>query len=374
MLYNIQFLRFVAAMLVVLYHSAARLPANDSIFRSLFSVGEAVGFAGVDIFFVISGFIMAYTTSDHSGGGSFSLDFAKRRLARIFSGYWPFFILAVVIFSYFRAEHFATSNLFKSFFLLPQSLNLVLLEVTWTLTYELYFYLLFSLLILLFKPQNRYRITLLAFICLLSLNLYQHFIAQSFSAEHIYLQPFWIQFLSSPFLLEFFAGVLAAWWLGKKPVGLALIWVLTGSILFLIGGLINEALYSGLIAQGFHVLPRVFIYGVPAVMILVGLVRMEKSGVGAGRRAAKAQGGEVSAAARFSSITGGASYAIYLSHILILTLAWNLGFNQLVAGWSGSMIIAAYVLLMLCILGFSVLHYSFIEKPLHKLFKRLLGL
>ena len=47
MLYNIQFLRFVAAMLVVLYHSAAGLPANDSIFLPVFSAGESLGFAGV---------------------------------------------------------------------------------------------------------------------------------------------------------------------------------------------------------------------------------------------------------------------------------------------------------------------------------------
>ena len=86
MLYNIQFLRFVAAMLVVLYHSATRLPANDSVFQFIFSTGESLGFAGVDIFFVISGFIMAYTSS-HQSGLSESFDFARRRLARIFSGY-----------------------------------------------------------------------------------------------------------------------------------------------------------------------------------------------------------------------------------------------------------------------------------------------
>ncbi len=57
------------------------------------------------------------------------------------------------------------------------------------------------------------------------------------------------------------------------------------------------------------------------------------------------------APARFSAVTGGASYAIYLSHILILTVVWNTGFNQFIGAWSGSMIIAAYILLMLFILG-----------------------
>ena len=359
MLYNVQFLRFVAAMLVVLYHSAARMPANDSIFQSLFDVGEAVGFAGVDIFFVISGFIMAHTTQDQ-GGAANGLDFARRRIARIFSGYWPFFILAVVIFYNFRPEHFANANLLKSFFLWPQSLNLILLEITWTLSFEMYFYLLFSVLILLFNPQNRYRVILSATVLLLGLNLYQHFVTNSFSPENIYYLSFWPQFLGSPFLLEFFAGVLIAWWLAKKPTGPALSWMIIGCALFLAGGWINESIYSGLIEQGYHVVPRVFVYGLPACMILTGLVRMETRGL--------------RAPARFSSITGGASYAIYLSHILILSLVLNLGFNRLVSSWSGNMMIAAYIMLMLFMLGFSVLHYTILERPLHRLFKRGLGL
>lgn len=376
MLYNIQFLRFVAAMLVVLYHSATRLPANDSVFQALFSTGEALGFAGVDIFFVISGFIMAHTSSAHAGAGD-SFDFARRRLARIFSGYWPFFIFALVVFGYFRPEHFADSKLLKSFFLWPQSLNHVLLEITWTLSYELYFYLLFSLLILLSKPLNRYALVLPAFAALLVFNLYRHFVTDSFSPENIYYLAFWSQFLTSPFLLEFFGGVLVAWRVAEKPVGPALGWLLAGTVLFLAGGWINEQVYSGLIEQGFHVVPRVFVYGLPACMLVAGLVRLEKSAVG--RRASRPGNGPqqalgMQAPARFSAVTGGASYAIYLSHILILTVAWNIGFNEFIGAWPGIMQIAAYVLLMLFILGYSVLHYTWLEKPLHHLFKRWLGL
>ena len=370
MLYNIQFLRFVAAMLVVLYHSAAGLPANDSIFRPVFSAGESLGFAGVDIFFVISGFIMAHTSSHHAGAVD-SLDFARRRLARIFSGYWPFFVLAAVIFGHFRPEHFAESDLVKSFFLWPQPLNQVLLELTWTLSYELYFYLLFSLLILLSNPRNRIGIILVVFSLLLVFNLYRHFISHSFSPDNFYYLGFWPQFLTSPFLLEFFGGSMVAWWVTKRPGGPAWAWLLAGSILFLSGGWINEHQYSGLIEQGFHVVPRVMIYGLPACMLLTGLVRLE---LAATRAPAASHVRGMLAPTRFSAVTGGASYAIYLSHILILTLAWNTGFNEIVSSWSDGMIIAAYVLLMSAILGYSVLHYVFLEKPLHRLFKRWIGL
>ena len=384
MLYNIQFLRFIAAMLVVLYHSATQLPVNDSVFQAVFSAGELLGFAGVDIFFVISGFIMAHTASSDVGP-AMSFDFARRRLARIFSGYWPFFVLAVVIFGYYRAEHFAGANLLKSFFLWPQSLNHILLEITWTLSYELYFYLLFSLLILISTPRSRNSIVLLAFVFVLALSIYRHFIAHSYSPDNIYYLGFWSQFLTAPFLLEFFGGALVAGWLQKRPVGPALSWLLAGSILFLAGGWMNELVYSGMIEQGFHVVPRVFVYGLPACMLLMGLVRLERNA-----DEAKLVNGNVPASSkretglrhpvalraptRFSAVAGGASYAIYLSHVLILTVVWNSGFNQLIASWSGNMIIAAYVVLMLSILGYSMLHYVFLEKPLHQLFKKWIGL
>jgi exopolysaccharide production protein ExoZ len=374
MLYNIQFLRFVAAMLVVLYHSAAGLPASDSVFQVIFSGGRSLGFAGVDIFFVISGFIMAHTSNRHAGASD-SFEFARRRLARIFSGYWPFFIVAVIVFASFRPEHFAESNLLKSFFLWPQPLDRVLLEITWTLSYELYFYLLFSLLILFTSPRNRIGIVVLAFGALLLFNLYRHFVAESFSPDNIYYLAFWSQFLTSPFLLEFFAGSIVAWWVTRQPGGPAWSWLLTGSLLFLVGGWINESFYAGLIEQGFHVVPRVAVYGIPACMIMMGLVRLEV----AANRAALAKSGAdrtagMRAPARFSALTGGASYAIYLSHVLILTVVWNTGLNQAVASWPGHLIIGAYVLLASAIAGYSVLHYVYLEKPLHRLFKRWLGL
>jgi exopolysaccharide production protein ExoZ len=239
-------------------------------------------------------------------------------------------------------------------------LNHVLLEVTWTLSYELYFYLLFSLLIWLVKPGTRFGIVLAATLLLLIFNLYRHLIADSFGPDNIYYLSFWDQFLNSPFLLEFFCGALLAWGLAKRPDGPATSWFLAGCMLFLLAGWINVSWYSGLIEQGFHVVPRVLVFGIPACLILGGLVRMEAKGLQAPKR--------------FSVVTGGASYAIYLSHILILTVIWNIGFNELVSAWSANMLIAAYLGLILFILAFSVFHYSFLEKPLHQLFKRWLGL
>jgi len=359
---------------VVLYHCAEHMPANDSVFQAIFSASGSLGFAGVDIFFVISGFIMAHTSSGHAGAAD-SFDFARRRLARIFSGYWPFFIVAVILFASYRPEHFAESDLLKSFLLWPQPLNHVLLEVTWTLSYELYFYLLFSLLILLAGPRGRTGVILLAFGGLLLFNLYRHFVAESFSPDNIYYLSFWSQFLASPFLLEFFAGSIVSWWVVRRPTGPAWSWLLAGSLLFLAGGWVNASLYSGLIEQGFHVVPRVAVYGIPACMIMMGLVRLE---IAANHAASETTGAGrppgLRAPTRFSALTGGASYAIYLSHTLILSVVWNSGYNAVVASWHGHRIVGAFLLLASAIAGYSVLHYVYLEKPLHRLFKRWLGL
>ena len=142
------FLRFAAALAVVVYHAGKHVAATGADPGWLFRAGEAVGFAGVDVFFVISGFIMFHTTRE-SAGAAAAAEFLKRRVARIYSGYWPFFLFAALVFSRARPEHFAESNLLTSFLLWPMPLNQVLLDVSWTLSYEMYFYLLFTVLVLL---------------------------------------------------------------------------------------------------------------------------------------------------------------------------------------------------------------------------------
>jgi peptidoglycan/LPS O-acetylase OafA/YrhL len=358
MLVNIQFLRCVAAMLVVLYHTAGQVPANDHALHGLFWLGQATGFAGVDIFFVISGFIMAYTTSGE-GGGAASFDFARRRVARIYSGYWPFYALALAVFWFTRPQHVAESDLLKSFFLWPQPLNRVLLEITWTLSYELYFYLLFALLVL-FVPQRR-RLALCLAVTggVLLASVYRHFVAASFTGENLYLMPFAVDFLASPFLLEFFAGTLLAYWLARHRSGPSVAYLVAGCLLFIAGGALNHWLFQGNIEQGFHVVPRVLWFGGASVLIVTGLVRMEGRGL--------------RAPAEFSIRTGGASYAIYLSHIPLLVVIQALGLPALLQARPFGFVALAYILVMTLILALSVAHYQWLERPLHRLFKRALG-
>jgi exopolysaccharide production protein ExoZ len=132
--------------------------------------------------------------------------------------------------------------------------------------------------------------------------------------------------------------------------------LLAGMVLFIAGGLVNELWYAGLIEQGYYVFPRVIVFGIPSLLWVAGAVAVEMQGHHANRR--------------FSLLAGGASYAIYLSHVLILSLAWHLGLNTWLAGSGGIVGLLAYSLLVLLIFAISLLHYQVLEKRLHRLFKR----
>ena len=278
MFVNVQMLRFVAAMLVVFYHTAARIPESSTLSHQVFGLVETLGFAGVDIFFVISGYIMVYTTRGRAGMGQ-GQQFMRRRIARIFSGYWPFFFAAWLLFGLTRPEHLAESHLLKSFFLWPQSLNLVLLEITWTLSFEMYFYVMFALLVAFTPTRARTRVLLVVTAVLLAYNGYKHFVIAGFSPEKIYYYPFYERFLTSPFLLEFLCGALLAQWLENNRLSMSRFWLLAGALLFCAGGRVNMQVYSGLIEQGYHVFPRVLVFGIPSLLLVAGMVAVETDAV-----------------------------------------------------------------------------------------------
>jgi exopolysaccharide production protein ExoZ len=362
MLINVQLLRFAAALAVVFYHANKHLQATGADPGWLFAAGEAAGFAGVDVFFVISGFIMFYTTRQAAGAVA-AADFLKRRLARIYSGYWPFFPAAVVVFAWARPEHYAEADLPASLLLWPTPLNRVLLDVSWTLSYEMYFYLLFTLLVLLRVPSRTWLVAG-AVLLVASYNLARHFLWQDFSPERFYSHSFASHFLISPFLLEFFLGALLGALLRAEPraqgsrraFGLAALTLGAGISTFAAAGYINAHVYQGGIEQGYHVVPRVLLFGLPSALILLGLVGLERGGWVAPRR--------------FSLYTGGASYAIYLSHTIFLVASMKLGLNLALTGLPDPLVQAVFLAYCALITVFSVAWYRFAERPLHGAFKR----
>ncbi|EZP69692.1 Acyltransferase 3 [Sphingomonas paucimobilis] len=143
---SLQALRGFAAGMVVVAHSIEHAPGKsiDPVTLS--------GRFGVDIFFVISGFVILYVAGD---GRFRPFSFLNRRFWRIVPLYWALtFVvaaLAIVLPSIFRTTQFDAVYLLKSLLFIPAALPGTddwrpLFKLGWTLNYEIFFYLAVGLL------------------------------------------------------------------------------------------------------------------------------------------------------------------------------------------------------------------------------------
>lgn len=144
--FTIQYLRGFAAIMVLASHALLYPLLADNI-----GYGR-LGWLGVILFFVISGFIMVAVT----GEGRFSAtDFLRRRFIRVVPMYWGATILAAALAllapHLFKTTVYDTGQLLMSLFFVP-FYNPVshgihpLYKLGWTLNYEVFFYVCFALL------------------------------------------------------------------------------------------------------------------------------------------------------------------------------------------------------------------------------------
>jgi peptidoglycan/LPS O-acetylase OafA/YrhL len=94
---SIQALRGIAALGVVAFHSLSieqKYSNGDSLLPDFFRLGQS----GVDLFFVISGFVMVTVTKERFKINGESMRFLWGRLSRIYPTYWFYFLLVGSIF------------------------------------------------------------------------------------------------------------------------------------------------------------------------------------------------------------------------------------------------------------------------------------
>ena len=196
---NIQALRGIAALLVVGLHLI--LFGNQKYGLNAPQLNELAHLfkIGVDIFFVISGFVMIVTTSRTAKGGHSALKFIARRITRIYPVYWfvSFLLMPIFLFrpNWINSGDSIASSLLHSFLLFPHE-GTPLLMVGWTLEYEMFFYIVYALSLLIFPARWR-----LHFLALWALSGVGIGLVYSFSAPLA-------QLATSPFLLEFLAGAI----------------------------------------------------------------------------------------------------------------------------------------------------------------------
>lgn len=151
----IQYLRGYAALMVVLDHAMLRLAHADARFAHLANYAGDLGAMGVQIFFVISGYIMVAIAHDQFGKPGATGRFWLARLTRIAPLYYIATAIALVMPVWLGGRVFAFPDILKSLLFIAtdarpdENALLPILGVGWTLNYEMFFYLLFGLGLLL---------------------------------------------------------------------------------------------------------------------------------------------------------------------------------------------------------------------------------
>ena len=141
----LQAMRGVAALAVVMTHARFQLQNTPMWGAADRWLGPAE--SGVDLFFVISGFVMVYTTRNDPGGLRSAKSFAIKRLSRV----WPAYAVITIVAALLNhgASLFSDTtyqcDILKSLFFIPTSYGQLygrpILVQGWTLNFEMYFYL-----------------------------------------------------------------------------------------------------------------------------------------------------------------------------------------------------------------------------------------
>jgi exopolysaccharide production protein ExoZ len=339
---SIQYLRAAAALMVVFDHGWEQLPWFQEQFPYY------IGRAGVDIFFVISGFVMVYVTKS----GARPIDFLRSRIIRVVPLYWILTCATAVLLiwtpSLFRLNTFTINHFLLSLFFIAHSSPsepdqfLPMIKLGWTLNYEMFFYVIFALAIAV-SPRQRIALTTGIMILLVTIGAV---IGHSESPV--------VNFYTSGIILEFVFGMfLARLYLAGN---MAKLWWPYG---YITGTLGLAGLYIGAHYYDSEFLPRVIFFGIPALAVVAGSLMIESSTTIAVRQP--------------FLLLGDASYSIYLCHmfpIAILRMLWR-SLDLPMNGW-----VATTVFMSACILvgsGAGLLCYILLEKPILTLMRRALA-
>jgi exopolysaccharide production protein ExoZ len=334
---SIQILRALAATLVVVGHAF-----HDSIYIADKTGQPPIEFPyfdwgfGVDIFFVISGFIMIYTTADSFGRAGAASTFIERRFVRIAPLYWLMtgliIVVAAIVPKYLNVPIENWRSIVTSYLFVPDIRGngevRPILAAGWTLNYEMFFYAIFACCLML--PLRR-GVLLLGGL----------FTALAILGSTVTLPGLALPFWANSIILEFVLGIV---------IGLACLsrWSLSAkTALTLTAIAILLAIAGGPIWGCNQILPRFVCAGFPAALLVT----------------AAALWPALSPTRLVAALVavGDASYSLYLTHPFVLRPLRNIW----IALHGGSLPLGLYVIacVVVAVTG-AIVIYRLIEKPL----------
>lgn len=344
----IQALRGIAALMVVFVHSRFILEGDPA--------GKAVAdhvlmpmAMGVDLFFLISGFLMVLTTESFDGSKTYAWQFLAKRIARV----WPVYVIAsliVIPLEHHGLHGFHDAALWRSmlegiFFIphdpvaSPMYFNM-LVDVSWTLCFEFYFYLVFTASMLF----GRYRY--LAMMSWFALTLIVSPIMRGSHDIYAFSQPpvLWSRYANlavNPIIWDFILGMVAAW-VYKSRFYIRRPMVIYSLMALIIGAMAIRWTPWGL--SNFHGPAG---WGAPLAVFFLGVVLLSK--IGPIRVPA------------WSIWLGTISYSLYLTHLYAFGLTQRLIAHVSIP--ADSLLPALFVIRPIVAVAMAGLIYRFVENP-----------
>lgn len=348
---SIQFLRALAAILVAYAHSIDLQTKYTHSFQQDFYHLEDFGAFGVDIFFVISGFIITYSAGRYKGMRE-GLIFLFRRFKRVNPVHYLATLAFIVVFIPAMSKHlrvFPFPNILQSIILLPlidgKAFVPPVLIVAWTLSFEWFFYLLFFLAIF---SRTRFKVGLL-------LLLITALVGAGLLCKDLINSDFRLNFITNPILLEFGLGVgLYGCYTTiniSKKMAFAFLLAGSGLCLYEIFKGFGDVADARFTADGSQSLMRFFVWGIPAGLLVAGCIFLEKA------RSLNTLWNNSCVA-----LLGDSSYSLYLVNLTVYLLCEALYRRT---GFFLNPDLAIWVQLLLALTG-GILFYKAVEKPLLK--------
>jgi exopolysaccharide production protein ExoZ len=333
-LLTLQATRGVAANLVVLSHL--------SIVEHKYTHGGVLpsftfyGVAGVDLFFVLSGFIMVAV----AGRGVGPWKFLWRRAARIYPTYW--LVTAVVLAITLVAPDMVNSSItgpisvWRSFLLVPARTP-PMLAVGWTLIHEMYFYLVFAVFLALRIPVL-FGLIAWGVVLLIVMTTIPNETAAS-PVLSLVMNP-----LTAEFMMGATVGLL---WVRRRTPGAVIVGGIGAAALAF--SVVYVAPVLSLSASAYLDAGRVLIFGVPSALVLYALSAAEHRTKPPQRQ-------------RLLAAIGDWSYATYLVHVLVISAIGRVLALVVPAGGTGASLILISVGIVTANVAGAVIHLLF-ERP-----------
>lgn len=322
MLIGIHYMRGIAAVMVVIFHAVSFMV----IYKNYDSpIPHYILATGVDIFFVISGYLMVKTTDKYKNSRLDWKLFLYKRLTRIAPMYWLITIAISTAILYkpsisekqIDIAFFIKSLLFIPTYIPGSDVQSTILPVGWTLVYEMFFYITFATLTAVnYKAGLTILIAFFFFLCF----------------SHKIMDNYYLSLYSNPIILEFIFGALVA----KLPT-------LDPKKSLAVLAIGFSALLVGSYIDGQDLEMRVISAGLGAAIIIYG-----------------ASGLTTAKPLKLPSALGDASYSIYLTHMYII----KVGAKVLPA----SLLSCAALSILSILIGYLI--YRTVERPIQNIFTK----